>query len=318
MGRKGIAELTPKQLWQWHADGVADERAAKIWDCSPSHIRRARQKIGVPTFEKRKLHLSEDGLRDLIYNQKKSDYEIADQYSVNNVTVHNLRKKYGIESLTYCDRRFGEIELTDEEDQIIKGKLLGDAFLFRKTKNASLHFMHSTKQMEYIKHCAEQLPSLFAGKKVKTQVREDKILADGSTYADCYIRSIHHPCLNKYRRMFYREDGTKLFPIDMKITPIILAYWVMDDGSYYHDYKRKHTKFQIATNSFTRDECEYIKYRLQIDFGLEGGSVGKNSNPIDQKSTAGNTVSFGKKQLLLLRPQISPYIHPSLKHKIGL
>lgn len=70
------------------------------------------------------------------------------------------------------------------------------------------------------------------------------------------------PCFNEFFDLFY-PNGIKAVPANIGelLTPVGLAFWIMDDGGYSHG------NLLLLTNSFTLEEL--LVNILQTQFNLE-------------------------------------------------
>jgi ubiquinol-cytochrome c reductase cytochrome b subunit len=91
--------------------------------------------------------------------------------------------------------------------------------------------------------------------------------------------------------------------IDMYLTPLALAIWIMDDGAKVG----KGLKF--STNSFTYDECIYLVNVLYKNFNLKASvqSAGSKDQYI---------IYIWKQSMNDVSKIVSPYIIPEMKYKI--
>lgn len=129
--------------------------------------------------------------------------------------------------------------------EIAIGKILGDGCI---SKTGNLNFCHSIKQIEYINHCYDLFKNYTkSGIKIYKNKRNNKIhkILAFDTKA----------IFKKELSIFYIFDGInkkriKIIPnnINELITPVSIAYWIMDDG--YFDKPN----INISTHSFTLDE----------------------------------------------------------------
>lgn len=71
--------------------------------------------------------------------------------------------------------------------------------------------------------------------------------------------------------MFY-NNKKKVIPLNISdyLTPLALAIWIMDDGTW------KKPGVRIATNSFTLEEVELLKLTLENKFNIKS-SLHKNN-----------------------------------------
>ena len=77
----------------------------------------------------------------------------------------------------------------------------------------------------------------------------------GLIYKSIYFLTLRFSCLNEYYEIFYK-DRVKIIPnnLDKLLTPIGLAYWIMDDGG-----KSSYGHTVLHTRSFTLKDVEYIQ-----------------------------------------------------------
>ena len=111
--------------------------------------------------------------------------------------------------------------LSDIQQQLILGCVLGDGYL-RKKVNAHLQITHSFKQKEYVdwkykilKDIVLSPPKIYKGNAGRVGYR-------------FFTRSI--PEITDIYDQFY-QNKRKFIPSVIKLTPLMLAVWYMDDGS---------------------------------------------------------------------------------------
>ena len=73
-----------------------------------------------------------------------------------------------------------------------------------------------------------------------------------------------------------RYERRKIVPTDIKLTPLALCLWHMDDGSN----NQTDANIELNTQSFTVDEVEFLIERLKKDLGIDshkktGGKEGQ-------------------------------------------
>ena len=105
---------------------------------------------------------------------------------------------------------------------------------------------------------------------------------------------------------FYK-NGKKIIPlnIDKFITPLTLAIWISDEGSWVESGVR------IACNSFTIKEVEYLQSILITKFNLNCTIL--NINFLNKYS-----IFIKKGSISKLRELILPHLHKSMFYKLGL
>ena len=84
-------------------------------------------------------------------------------------------------------------------------------------------------------------------------------------YSSVNFQTLSLPCFNNYRSKFYdsKNKPSKIVPSNIKdlLTPIGLAYWIMDDG----DIQKK--GLYLNTYGFTPEDTLCLKITLENIFG---------------------------------------------------
>ena len=96
-------------------------------------------------------------------------------------------------------------------------------------------------------------------------------------------------------------------PADI-LTPVGLAYWIMDDGVFTG------TGLKIYTNAFRQDELNLLVEALDQKFSIKA-SIHKSS--IENKAQA-RTIYSSKKQLPLVINLVKEHMHPSMLYKLNI
>jgi hypothetical protein len=153
--------------------------------------------------------------------------------------------------------------LSDEEEQIIVGLLLGDLNIRKlgRGHNPHMRFDQSTIHNDYLWHLYERF-SEFCLTAPKTIVRPpDK--KTGKIYSSIRFSTRALPCFNKLYDLFY-PNGTKLVPaiIGDLLTPLGLAYWIADDGNF----SKTGRNVTISTYSFSEQDVKLLAKILTDKF----------------------------------------------------
>lgn len=90
------------------------------------------------------------------------------------------------------------------------------------------------------------------------------------------------------------------------LTPLGLAHWIMQDGSY-----QKGQGIYLATNSFTYEECQFLANILTIKYKFKT-SVIKSGHPKQWR------ISIWKESMPNLREILEPYFIIEMKYKLGI
>lgn len=231
------------------------------------------------------------------YNKGFTNMEVK---AITGYTFGNLEHICKVLEIKYP--RYKNLELTEENEQVLIGSLLGDATIaLNKTKNSQgiYVFTHSLAQKEYAlwKHSVlSNLPFKWSIFKCKSPDPRN-----GNIYEGVRVFSQSNPLYTEYRRLFY-NTGTKQVSKEIieKIKPLGLAVWFMDDG-----YKSQYG-YYLSTNSFNIISCNIIKDYLKSEFNL--------TTTIDSK----NRIYIHSTSAKIFRSIVEPYIHPTLKYKLEL
>lgn len=200
--------------------------------------------------------------------------------------------------------------------ELINGSLLGDGcmrnYSFEKSstaKNSKLVMGHSDKQIEYITFKKE----LFEKNNCKcslSKITPSESIIEGRKIISNEIRlsTSHNKQFNIIRDEWY-NDSFKIIPKTLKLTPLTLAIWFMDDGS-------KHTSsYYLHTQGFTiKDQIfliEILKRDLNIDAVLHSASrFNKTTNEIS------HNIYINAKSKELFTNLIKNYICNTMLYKL--
>jgi len=198
---------------------------------------------------------------------------------------------------------------TEEEYSILVGTLLGDAWLALAKKHLNSTYLcvqHGIKQLDYL---------LWKGLKLKNLgtkfYQYYKYSAVANRYASCNeVRSKSSIYIADLARKFYQKDLEKKKLQDFKfiekyLTPLALAVWYMDNGSYC----QVSTTCEIYTTGFSGEEVDNLIKILNTKFDL---------NPKKHRITDNDfSIRFYVEERKKLFKIIESYIIPSMKYKLG-
>lgn len=183
--------------------------------------------------------------------------------------------------------------------------MLGDLGSERPNKNCNtrLQFKQTTKQIEYIEHLYNLFKD-FCKSPPKILKGVDKRPNRNSNYSAIKFNTRSLPCFNKFREIFYNEEGKKIVPLNIGelLTPLSLCYWYCDDG-----YKTENGLY-LCTESFTLEENELLIKVLKDKFELDC-SIHKHSN--------GHRLYILAKSKEKFISLIKPYILTIFEYKIN-
>ncbi|QZA06168.1 recombinase RecA [Mycolicibacter heraklionensis] len=198
--------------------------------------------------------------------------------------------------------------LSDQQFQVVLGSLMGDGSLSpnRRDRNGvRFRLGHGAKQIEYL-----QWKTALMGN-IGHSVREN---AKGATFVD--FKPL--PELGELQRAVYLGDGKKFLSEDYlkALTPLALAIWYMDDGSFSLRSKglQERTaggsgRIEICVEAMTEGTrtrlCDYLRDTHGLDVRLRSsGSAGK---AVLVFSTAATTQ---------FQEMVAPYMAPSMEYKL--
>lgn len=197
--------------------------------------------------------------------------------------------------------RYNNMDITNEQEQIIIGSLLGDGHIGysgKLSKNCRLTISHSIKQLEYLKFKYNILKSL-CNKEISIKNRIDNRF-NNISHKMCTIKTKSLINLTTYQNNWYINNKKHIFISDFeKIEALGLAIWFMDDG--YHSNK----SLIIATNSFIKDDLVKVQKVLFDKFNIE---------TIIRKD---NQLYIRRKSNKIFINLIKSYIIPSMQYKIA-
>lgn len=183
--------------------------------------------------------------------------------------------------------------LTERQKSIIIGKLLGDGSLRRKA-NTLLEVNHSYNQKDYVLWVYEELKQ-FVKTPPKLRVSGQNRLAFRFTTLSCSL-------LNPYYESFYDRMGKKVIPTFLNLDPLILAVWLMDDGSKDRD------SVYLNTQQFDLTDQQLLLNKL-LNLGI------KSSLNKDKKYLRIRILKESVPKFIQL---VDPYILDSMRYKVLL
>ena len=200
------------------------------------------------------------------------------------------------------------LTITPEQRSLIVGSLLGDGTMRigENARNANYKVEQGLEQKEYVFWKYNLLkPLVFTEPKIS--YRYDPV--KGKYPKSWWFRTIRHPFLTEIYDLFYERDGyrngRKIVPktIARELTPLGLAAWIMDDGSYSLG------KIDISTYSFTLSEINLLQAVLKRKFGVKSNFYKDRDKGYRMYCNQAET-----KKLIKI---ITPYFIDSMKYKLG-
>lgn len=152
-------------------------------------------------------------------------------------------------------RRNLTLALTNRQRKILIGCVLGDAHIKPLGK---IVIEQSTKQKDYLWWKYNELKNISYPAMPKEVIRKD--LKRNKEYRSFvfYLKQYFRP----WRSIFY-QGNKKIFPYGINLTPLSLAVWYMDDGSFSDG------RAIISTEGFDEGSRKNIQKILYDEFNLE-------------------------------------------------
>jgi len=251
--------------------------------------------------ELRPVKKIDQAMFEKLWNEGKTDKEIAEYFEVSELTVRTFRTRGENAGKFNIKRYFSqeEHELSEEQEQMILGSLLGDLSISYKNKqNARLVLVHCFKQKELFMKKVEILGEFMGSYKECESAIDSRT---NKSYKGFRGNSKSHSVFTSFYNLLY-INGIKTVTKEYlnKIThPIALAYWFMDDGS---------VSGTIATNCFTLQEVTLLQEWLQEKWDIY--------TTIHNIAKSQYVLYIPVKSRFQFETIIFPYIIPSMYYKL--
>lgn len=183
--------------------------------------------------------------------------------------------------------------LTKRQTSIVVGKLLGDGSLRKKT-NTLLEINHSFKERDYVSWLYSELSAFVT--------TPPKLRMSGKNRFAFRFTTVSLEALNPLYEEFYSKKEYKSVPESLKLDPLILAIWLMDDGSKDRD------SLYLNTQQFDLHDQQLLLKKLS-DIKLIG---------FLNKDKKYFRIRLLKESSLRLIELIDPYILDSMRYKVLL
>lgn len=190
---------------------------------------------------------------------------------------------------------------------VIYGSLLGDAHAEKRESGSGtrITFYQEASHIDYLLflhnlfseagYCNNKIPTI-----------SQRLGKNGKVRKIIRFRTWTYNSFNSIHSEWYRE-GKKQVPenIDLYLTPLSLAIWIMDDGA------KVSKGLKLCTNSFSYNDCLFLVQVLNKNFKLKA-SV-QSAGAINQYN-----IYIWKESMDDLRKIVGPFIIPAMKYKLDL
>ena len=184
--------------------------------------------------------------------------------------------------------------MSSVQHAVLVGSLLGDGTLrLQQGKlNALFEVNHSFDSKEYVDWKYQVFKNLVLTPPKARRGNGERVAYRFTT------RSLN--VFTEYYRWFY-PDRRKIIPEDLKLEPLSLAVWYMDDGT------RSRSACYLNTQQFTVDEQEFLKCILFRDYKIKS-ELNRDRQYLRLRVTTESTK--------VLRTVILPHILPCFRYKL--
>lgn len=299
---KKISEETIGKIKELYDQGLSNLKIAKELGVGNQTVSKyLKERFGIE--KKKHVKQIDQDTFEKLWNEGKSDKEIAEYFEVKELTIKTYRTKGENAGKFNIIRNFSQTEqhLSEIQDQSIRGSLLGDLNLSNPTSNrhvnSRLALVHSIKQEELFLKKVEILGE-FMGSYKLYEAKPD--FRTGNVYKTWRGNSKSHKVFTNIYNELYPNNKKVLTKeyLDTIHHPIALAYWFMDDGTYNGVF---------ATHCFSLSENELLCTWLAEKWGINC-TIQHNLNQFQLYIKSESRLKFEK--------LIFPYMLPSMYYKL--
>lgn len=189
---------------------------------------------------------------------------------------------------------------------LIIGSLLGDAHMERDGNGSRVCFYQKGDHIEYIIWLHSTLLKLGYCRENIPQIQSRIIFGKLNYY--CRFRTFTYSSFNWIYDAFYSNNIKKVGKIvDLFMSPIGLAVWIMDDAGWIKD-----RGLRLCTNSYSLSDVKYLINLLENKFSL------KNLSAVSAGKPNSYMIYIPKKNMPILLQIVEPHIHPIFLYKLNL
>lgn len=164
---------------------------------------------------------------------------------------------------TYGNTVGSRVSLSNQQEEILVGKILGDGCLEKNGRHVRLKIEQTDRQKEYVFWLYQQLVP-FVGRSPRAVFHAG---LDNKQTKRWRFATLSLSLFDNYKTLFYKE-GRKIVPkelVSFLKTPLSLAVWYMDDGYMRTDRSGAY----ICTSSFTLTQHRQLQIVLRRNFQID-------------------------------------------------
>jgi hypothetical protein len=186
---------------------------------------------------------------------------------------------------------------------VIIGSLLGDGYANARTIEG---VRFSYRQSEIHKDYLFWLYEFFFQRGYCSSLKPRRYTrrVKGKEYYGYEFNTFTFRSLKWIHKLFYKEGVKYINPnLELYLTPLALAIWIMDDGCWTGSGVR------IATNCFKLEEVKLLANMLVKLYGL---------NYTIQTIEGHHSIYITKDSIAMLKALVLPHVIPSMRYKLGV
>jgi len=218
--------------------------------------------------------------------------------------VHLFRSMKILTSNRLSKAERQQITLPENMKEILVGLLLGDYYTCKQAVNVHLQFKQGVTHKGYLFYLYELFQNYcLSAPKIFDLLPHKRT---GKVYSYVLFRTLSLPCFNELYDLFYHE-GKKDVPLNIAelLTPLALAYWLSDDGSFI----KSHGSIILSTDGFSLEEVKLLASVLNNKWNFKC-TINKNGK--------GFRIRIPKKSVPKVQALLKNIMPPMMLHKIGL
>ena len=171
--------------------------------------------------------------------------------------------------------------------EVLDGIMISDGHLRidKSCKNAKFTFVQSEDHSDYVHWVAQFLESYGIGYKLR--YNEGKLVRNPRT-SKVYqgkgllqLQTRRYKIFTEQHKRWY-IGKQKIVPRDIRLTPVMLAHWMMGDGSLVKHTNSCCYQLKLYTPGFTKGEVEFLRDRIyelyEIKFNMYQDGYYKRTN----------------------------------------
>lgn len=151
-------------------------------------------------------------------------------------------------------------DLSEIQNDVLIGSLLGDGSLSKDGKYPRLKIERSLSDLNYLSWQFSIFEN-FCSSRITTYHKYDKRY--NKVYNSAAFRTRAVPAFLKYYDKWY-INGIKKIPVDIVLSPLIIAVWIADDGCIINN--NKHLILKISTECFGEAGAQLLSSKLSTKY----------------------------------------------------